>query len=150
MTAVEPTIIVATTTVVAAVIRDEGGRVLLTRRPDGAHMGGLWEFPGGKVEPGEGPATALRRELDEELGATVVVGRPITFAVHEEPELRILLLFYEVELSGGAPTAREDQEMAWVDPADLPRYPTPPADRELIEHLMGGCGVDRSRNRPHP
>ena len=101
-------------------------------------MGGLWEFPGGKIDPGEAPDTALVRELREELGLMIEVGRPITFAVHEEPGLRIVLLFYESEIVQGEPQVREGQAVAWVPVSDLPSYPTPPADAELIHHLMAG------------
>jgi 8-oxo-dGTP diphosphatase len=128
--------------VVAAVIRDDRGHVLLTRRPDGVHMGGLWEFPGGKVETGETPAEALVRELDEELGIETVVGRPLTFAEHSEPGLSILLLFYEATVARGRPTPAEDQEMVWVEPRRLVDYPTPPADAELVASL---AGLDRER-----
>jgi 8-oxo-dGTP diphosphatase len=124
-----------TTLVVAAVIRDAAGRILLARRPRAAHMGGLWEFPGGKVEDGESPPAALERELAEELAVTVAVREPITFAVHEEPGLRILLLFYEAELVGGMPRPLEGQEVAWVDSGELTAYPTPPADAALVELL---------------
>jgi 8-oxo-dGTP diphosphatase len=126
---------VRTFTVVAAVIRDEGGRILLTRRPEGKHMGGLWEFPGGKLEDGEGPAEGLRRELDEELAIEIEIQRPLTFAVHEEAGLRILLLFYEASIISGAVRGREGQEVAWVVPTELRSYPTPPADAALVEDL---------------
>ena len=122
-------------TVVAAVIRDGTGRILLTRRPEDKHMGGLWEFPGGKLEDGEGPAEGLQRELDEELAIEIEVKRPLTFAVHEEAGLRILLLFYEASITGGAVRGREGQEMAWAAPAELQSYPMPPADAELVESL---------------
>jgi len=122
-------------TVVAAVIRDRAGRFLLARRPAGRHMAGLWEFPGGKVHDGEAPAAALERELAEELGLEITVGDPITFATHDEPGLRILLLFYEAAIRSGEPQAREGQEVAWVPPAELRRYPTPPADAALVERL---------------
>mgnify|MGYP001812712436 FL=1 len=125
------------TIVVAAVIRDVHGKVLLTRRPESAHMGGLWEFPGGKVEPGESPTAALGRELGEELGLVAEIGAPLTFAVHEEPGMRILLLFYAAVIVSGRPEALEGQEIAWVAPRDLPRYPTPPADAELVRALIG-------------
>jgi 8-oxo-dGTP diphosphatase len=125
----------ASFTVVAAVIRDRQGRVLLARRPAGRHMAGLWEFPGGKVHDGESPAAALVRELAEELDVCARIGDPITFAVHEEPGLRIVLLFYEAALEGGKPQPREGQEIAWVPPAELQRYPTPPADAELVALL---------------
>jgi 8-oxo-dGTP diphosphatase len=121
--------------VVAAVIRDGDGRLLLTRRPADRHMGGLWEFPGGKVDRGESPAAALARELAEELGVEAEIGRPITFAVHEEAELAIVLLFYEARIVGGRPHPLDGQQLAWVEPADLGDYPTPPADAELVALL---------------
>jgi 8-oxo-dGTP diphosphatase len=126
-------------TVVAAVIRDANGRVLLTRRAIDRHMGGLWEFPGGKIDEGEGPSEALVRELEEELGITVAVDKPLTFAVHEEPGLRILLLFYRARIESGEPRGREGQPVQWIAVADLPSYPTPPADGELVEHLVDGA-----------
>ena len=122
----------------AAVIRDGEGRVLLTRRPDDRHMGGLWEFPGGKVDNGEAPADALVRELREELGVEAAVERPITFTVHEERGLRILLLFFAACLLDGEPKGEEGQEVAWVPVAELPSYPTPPADAELVRRLATG------------
>jgi 8-oxo-dGTP diphosphatase len=128
----------STTVVVAAVIRDENGRILLSRRPDGTLMGGLWEFPGGKVDEGESPKAALARELEEELGVRAEIGEPVTFAVHEEPELRILLLFFTATLDGTRPAAREGQQLAWVAAVDLPDYPTPPADAALVATLSGG------------
>jgi 8-oxo-dGTP diphosphatase len=129
----------ASFTVVAAVIRDHAGRVLLARRPAGRHMAGLWEFPGGKVHDGEAPAAALARELAEELGLEIAVGDPITFATHEEPGLRILLLFYEAAIRSGDPQPREGQEVAWVPPAELRGYPTPPADADLVERLAAAA-----------
>jgi len=122
-------------TVVAAVIRDAEDRVLLTQRLQGRHMGGLWEFPGGKVDDGESPSDALERELHEELGIDVRIEQPITFAVHEEPGLRILLLFYAVRIIGGEPRGREGQAVEWVPVTELPSYPTPPADAEIVRHL---------------
>lgn len=125
--------------VVAAVIRDPQGKVLLTRRPEGRHMAGLWEFPGGKVEPGEAPAAALVRELEEELGVEAEVGDPLTFAVHEEPGLRILLLFYSARIVAGRPRQLDGQRLAWVPAARLSEYPTPPADAELVARLVAGA-----------
>jgi 8-oxo-dGTP diphosphatase len=125
-------------TVVAAVIHDRDGRVLLTRRPDDRHMGGLWEFPGGKVDPGESPTQALARELVEELDLAVEVGTPITFAVHEEPGLRILLLFYAATILSGTPRSLDGQELSWVEVGELASYPTPPADAQLVERLVDG------------
>ena len=125
-------------TVVAAVIRDEEDRVLLTQRPEDRHMGGLWEFPGGKIDEGEAPSQALRRELEEELGIEVIVERSLTFAVHEEPGLRILLLFYGARIVSGEPQAREGQAVNWVAVTELPSLPTPPADTELVRLLADG------------
>jgi 8-oxo-dGTP diphosphatase len=126
-------------TVVAAVIRDEAGRVLLTRRPAHKHMGGLWEFPGGKIDDGESPATALIRELHEELGVEASIDEPLTFAVHEEAELRILLLFYSARVLERHPVGREGQDVRWVDPSDLSDYSFPPADAELVARLAEGA-----------
>jgi 8-oxo-dGTP diphosphatase len=122
-------------TVVAAVIRDGAGRVLLTRRQEDRHMGGLWEFPGGKVQLDEAPEDALRRELEEELGIIVSVDEPVIFATHDEPGLRILLLFFAATIEAGAPVAREGQKIAWVPPSELAAYPTPPADARLVDQL---------------
>jgi 8-oxo-dGTP diphosphatase len=125
-------------TVVAAAIRDADRRVLLTRRPEDRHMGGLWEFPGGKIDDGEAPAEALVRELDEELGIAVSVEKPLTFAVHEEPGLRVLLLFYAARIISGEPHGHEGQAVEWVPVTELPSYPTPPADAELVRRLADG------------
>lgn len=127
---------VGTTIVVAGVIRDDEGRVLLAQRPQGRHMEGLWELPGGKVRDDEAPAKALIRELDEELGIEVEVGDPLTFAVHEEPGLRVLLLFFSVRIVDGEPTGLEGQALAWAEADDLPSYPTPPADAGLVQLLI--------------
>jgi 8-oxo-dGTP diphosphatase len=124
-----------TQTVVAAVIRDANGHVLLTKRPPGSHMGGLWEFPGGKVEDCEAPQDALTRELHEELGLEIRVEQPITFAVHEEPGLRILLLFFAARIVAGEPRGREGQAVRWVPATELPSYHTPPADAEIVRRL---------------
>jgi 8-oxo-dGTP diphosphatase len=127
-----------TVTVVAAVIRDSDGRVLLTQRPQDRHMGGLWEFPGGKVDDGEAPDEALARELAEELDLEIAVGSPLTFAVHEEPGLRILLLFYGARIISGEPRGHEGQAVKWVPVAELSAFPTPPADAELVRRLADG------------
>ena len=124
--------------VVAAVIRDAEDRVLLAKRPDDRHMGGLWEFPGGKVDDGEAPADALVRELLEELGVAAGIDRPITFAIHEEQGLRILLLFYAVHILDGVPKGKEGQAVAWVPVSELASYPTPPADADLVRRLATG------------
>src|SRR5215471_15734750 len=107
------------TVIVAAGIVIEGGRVLLTQRKKGAHLAGMWEFPGGKVEPGEDPKEALRRELVEELGIDVTVGDivDVTFHRYDEAEKAVLLLFYEARRAPGSaePTARDVAAFAWED-----------------------------------
>ena len=122
--------------VVAAVISDGEGRVLLARRPEGTHMAGLWEFPGGKVEKDESYSEALVRELDEELGVSVEIGSPLTFAVHTEPDLEILLLFFSCVIADGVPTPREGQELRWVRPDQLEHFQMPPADDEVVRLLV--------------
>jgi 8-oxo-dGTP diphosphatase len=119
----------------AAVIRDAAGSLLLAQRPAGSNMAGLWEFPGGKVASGEAPSQALARELREELGVEVAVGRPLTFAVHDERQRRILLLFFEARIEAGVPQGLEGQRVAWVRPEALAGYRMPPADADFVAWL---------------
>ena len=122
--------------VVAAVI-EEGGRFLVARRREGSHLAGLWEFPGGRVEPGEEPGAALVRELREELGVDAAVGVPLTFAWHRDAERDVLLLFYEAAILSGSPRGAEGQEVRWVTRRELGALATPPADAELVGRLAG-------------
>ena len=123
--------------VAAVVLVDADGRVLLARRPEGKAMAGLWEFPGGKVDPGETPEAALIRELAEELGIDVAASclAPFTFASHAYPEFHLLMPLYVCRKWSGIPTAREGQRLAWVRPARLAEYPMPPADKPLVAML---------------
>jgi 8-oxo-dGTP diphosphatase len=121
--------------VAAALIRDPAGRYLITQRRRGSHLAGLWEFPGGKLEEGETPAIALRRELTEELGATFAVGKLVETVRWEYPDRSVVLHFHDCRVESGAIEPREGQAMAWVEAADLARYDFPPADRELIARL---------------
>ena len=123
--------------VTAVALIDADGRVLLAQRPEGKPMAGLWEFPGGKVHPGETPEAALIRELDEELGIDVVASclAPFTFTSHAYPEFHLLMPLYVCRKWSGIPTAREGQELAWVRPARLGDYPMPPADKPLVAML---------------
>lgn len=121
--------------VAAALIRDDAGRYLITRRRSGSHLEGLWEFPGGKIEPGELPEMALRRELIEELSATFQVGEEVETVRWEYPERTVVLHFYRCSLESGAIAPRESQAMAWVAPERLAEFSFPPADRELISRL---------------
>ncbi len=119
--------------VVAAVI-ERHGRILITRRLDGAHLGGLWEFPGGKRRAGESPEEALEREIREELDTTVAVGGLVEAVDWAYPDQRVRLLFYRCTIHG-EPRPMEGQEMAWVMPADLTAYDFPPADAVLVMRL---------------
>lgn len=98
--------------VVAAVIRDEVGNILLAQRPANKHQGGKWEFPGGKLEVGEAPAQALNRELEEELGITVLQAKPLIKVRHVYPERAVLLDVWEVTAFSGDPHGREGQPVA--------------------------------------
>jgi 8-oxo-dGTP diphosphatase len=123
--------------VAAVALIDPDGRVLLAQRPEGKHLAGLWEFPGGKVHAGETPEAALIRELDEELGIDVVASclAPFTFASHAYPEFHLLMPLYVCRKWSGIPTAREGQQLKWVRPAQLADYPMPPADKPLVAML---------------
>jgi mutator protein MutT len=121
--------------VVAGLIRDDAGRYLITQRRRGSHLEGLWEFPGGKMEAGETATVGLRRELTEELTATFAVGNHVETVRWEYPDRTVVLHFYECRVESGSIAPREEQAMAWVDPARLADYDFPPADRELINRL---------------
>lgn len=121
--------------VAAALIQDEAGRYLITRRLAGSHLAGLWEFPGGKREPGETIEGCLRRELSEELGADFTVGEKIETITWRYPERSVVLHFYRCRLERGRIEPREQQAHVWVEPARLGDYDFPPADRALVERL---------------
>ena len=114
--------------VAAAVIRGADGRVLIARRPDDKHQGGLWEFPGGKVEEGEVVQAALSRELEEELGIRVSAARPLIQVHHDYPDKHVLLDVWEVSAFTGEPHGAEGQPLAWVAPRDLGQYEFPEAN----------------------
>jgi 8-oxo-dGTP diphosphatase len=123
--------------VVAALVIDDEGRVLITRRRPDQPLPDQWEFPGGKIEPGESPQRALARELAEEIGARVVVGTIWDVLHHEYPAYEVLMLVFPCRLvAGDEPRALEVADLAWVRPADLHRYDILPADRPLIERLV--------------
>ena len=123
--------------VAACALIDIDGRVLIAQRPEGKSMAGLWEFPGGKVDPGERPEDALIRELKEELGIVVNEAclAPLTFASHSYEDFHLLMPLYVCRRWEGMVTARESQKLAWVRPNRLREYPMPPADVPLISHL---------------
>ena len=123
--------------VVAAALINPEGRVLLARRPQGKSMAGLWEFPGGKVEAGETPETALCRELLEELQIGVAPSDlvPFNFVSFDYPDFHLFMPLYELQVWTGEPTPTEGQSLAWVWPSELSTYPAPPADIPLFEAL---------------
>ncbi|PWR24772.1 8-oxo-dGTP diphosphatase MutT [Zavarzinia aquatilis] len=124
--------------VVAAVLVDPDRRILLAQRPAGKSLAGLWEFPGGKVEPGESPEAALIRELDEELGITVREPclAPLTFASHAYEAFHLLMPVYVCRRWEGMPQAREHAALAWAPRMRLGDYPMPPADLPLIQAIQ--------------
>jgi 8-oxo-dGTP diphosphatase len=123
--------------VAAAALVDVDNRVLIAQRPAGKSMAGLWEFPGGKVEPGETPEAALRRELMEELSIDVCETclAPFTFASHAYADFHLLMPLYLCRQWDGVIAAREGQTVAWVRARNLIDYPMPPADLPLIPWL---------------
>jgi 8-oxo-dGTP diphosphatase len=123
--------------VVAVALIDADGRVLLAQRPPGKAMAGLWEFPGGKVRPGEAPEAALIRELKEELGIDVTEAclAPLTFASHRYETFHLLMPLYACRRWQGEASAREGQTLAWVRPQKLDLYAMPPADKPLVAML---------------
>lgn len=125
------------TLVAAAALIDADGRVLLACRPPGKTMAGLWEFPGGKVQPGEVPEQALIRELQEELGIDTRASclAPIAFASHGYPDFHLLMPLFACRIWQGQATPREGQKLAWVQPARLFDYAMPPADVPLVALL---------------
>jgi 8-oxo-dGTP diphosphatase len=122
--------------VAVAVIEDAQGRILISRRPDHLHQGGYWEFPGGKVEPGETLAGALVRELNEELGLQVTDHRPLICFTHEYPDRCVLLDVHRVTAYSGAAEGLEGQELAWVPVAELLDYSLLPADRPIATAIQ--------------
>lgn len=132
--------------VAACALIDSDNRILLAQRPAGKPMAGLWEFPGGKIEPDETPEATLIRELGEELGIAVkaVCLAPLTFASHDYETFYLLMPLYVCRRWDGIVTAKENQELAWVRPHQLKDYSMPPADIPLIPHLIELVGSSRS------
>ncbi len=124
--------------VAACALIDADGRILLAQRPEGKSLAGLWEFPGGKVEPGETPEETLVRELEEELGIKTRIPclAPLTFASHTYETFHLLMPLYVCRRYEGIATGREGQALKWVRPANLRDYPMPPADEPLIPFLQ--------------
>lgn len=123
--------------VVAVALIDRDGRVLIAQRPEGKAMAGLWEFPGGKVEPGETPEAALIRELQEELGIDTWASclAPLSFVSHAYADFHLLMPLYACRRWEGVATPREHVALKWVAARDLSAYPMPPADKPLLPVL---------------
>lgn len=121
----------------AVALIDADGRVLLAQRPPGKSLAGLWEFPGGKVEPFETPEAALIRELDEELGISTHASclAPLTFASHGYPDFHLLMPLFACRRWQGTPMSREGQTLKWARVSELRDYPMPPADVPLVAVL---------------
>ena len=133
MPPIVPIVIVA-----AAAIIDADGRVLLAQRPQNKNMGGLWEFPGGKVEENETPESALIRELREELAIDTEKSclAPLTFVSHRYDDFHILLMLYVCRKWQGSPAPQENNPITWVRPQKLKDYPMPAADKPLVAMLL--------------
>ncbi|MCQ8783889.1 (deoxy)nucleoside triphosphate pyrophosphohydrolase [Mangrovibrevibacter kandeliae] len=123
--------------VAACALVDADRRVLIAQRPEGKSLAGLWEFPGGKIEPGETPEETLVRELEEELGIVTQTAclAPLTFASHPYERFNLLMPLYVCRRFQGIPSPREGQVLKWVRPNALRDYPMPPADAPLIPFL---------------
>jgi len=121
--------------VVAAAVLIREGQVLLTRRAEGQHLAGMWEFPGGKLEPGESPEAALARECLEECGIEIDVGEILDVTHHRYREKDVLLLFYRCGLRAGEVQNLQVAEHAWVSPDELDRYPLPAADLRVVAKI---------------
>ncbi|HHZ09214.1 MAG TPA: 8-oxo-dGTP diphosphatase MutT [Rhizobiales bacterium] len=124
--------------VAACALVDADGRVLITQRPDDKAMAGLWEFPGGKVEPGETPEEALVRELKEEIGVETQTAclAPLTFASHSYDDFHLLMPLYVCRRFRGTPMPLEVKALKWVRPNRLREYPMPAADEPLVPFLI--------------
>jgi 8-oxo-dGTP diphosphatase len=121
--------------IVAAAVIEREGRVLLTRRMKGSHLAGTWEFPGGKLEDGEGPAAAVVRECMEECGIAIEARDVLDVTFHRYAEKDVLLLFYDCALVGGEVTHLGVADHVWCTPDEIDRYPLPPADVGVVEKL---------------
>lgn len=122
--------------VVAGLIQDESGRVLVGQRRPGTHMAGYWEFPGGKCCSGESPRQALDRELREELGIRVLSATFLTTLTHSYPDRRVRLELWRVERYEGDPVSRENQPLSWSLPEELLELPILPADEPFVRSLL--------------
>lgn len=122
--------------VVGAVIHDDQSGYLCALRSKEMSQGGFWEFPGGKVEQGEEPKEALKREIKEELGCAIEVGKHIATTIHDYPQVRVKLHTYHATLWKGTPVAKEHEELRWVSREGLTRLEWAPADIPTVDKLL--------------
>ncbi len=131
--------------VVAVALIDADGRVLLAQRPEGKAMAGMWEFPGGKIDPGETPEQAVHREMKEEIGVTLCENcfAPLTFVSHRYDTFHLLMMLYVCRRWEGIPQPLEGQNLIWKHPKDMLKLPMPPADIPLVGALIDGTHIWR-------
>jgi 8-oxo-dGTP diphosphatase len=120
---------------VTAAVIERGGKLLIARRKPGKHMGGKWEFPGGKIEPGETPQESLARELTEELDVSAEVGELLCEVQYSGDGVELELFVYRVRITGGEPILREHDEIRWAYPRELASFDLADSDREVVEKL---------------
>lgn len=130
--------------VVCGLVTDRDGRFLACLRPAGKHLGGLWEFPGGKVEPGETPESALARELREELAVTVVVGNPLRPVVWQYDRVTIRLLPYFCTIASGGLSPAEHERILWCAPDDFESLEWAPADQPVLDQIREAIASGRA------
>ncbi len=128
----------APTVEVAAGLIVRDGQILIAQRLDNTHLGGLWEFPGGKRQPGESFETCLKREVMEELGLTIAVHEQVSAAEHHDDERRVRLRFYRCTILAGEPRPLGCQAYRWITPVEISAYPFPPADLPLVYQIASG------------
>jgi 8-oxo-dGTP diphosphatase len=132
--------------VTALISRD--GKLLVGRRPEDRSLPGLWEFPGGKIELGESPESALWRELNEELGIDAEIGGLAMATTHNYGQTGIILLFYHVHFWKGELRSKHHAELKWATPGDLRQWPLPDANRKILDRLLALIGEDRAHRLP--
>ncbi len=125
--------------VAAGALIDGAGRVLVAERPAGGSLAGLWEFPGGKIEPGETPEAALARELEEELGIVIDGAEALSFVSHGYERFHLVMLLFAVRRWAGEPEGRLEQRLQWVAAEELSGLAMPPADYPLVPAIIAAC-----------